>query len=377
MMGCAISESADPAFGSAVVPLDPDGKVQENQDPASVTLRMQESDLEMILNSISTGVKPWQTGQFTFIKTLQNAVRNHGHVDLMESVAPDLPGGVARVAVKKMPTKWVQKSAHDFNAKYPNSSERPWYDMAFVKALRSLDCPFVCELVGIFRDEKNTYVVTQLCTEGDLFGWCDFEPGPGSAREAITQPLVKQICFAIKFIHSVGIAHRDLSLENILLTKSSGDQLQVKLIDFGMGSLGRFYLNEVRGKQSYQAPEMHSATVAYDAFLTDMFAIGVVIFGMSVRDYPWISTRRNGCKLFEFYHQNGLPTLLKKRKLRGSAAQYLADVLSEPLADLLAALLQMDPSKRVTCGAQCFQEAGASRPSACDMKWLSSVSVLR
>jgi serine/threonine protein kinase len=292
----------------------------------------------------------------------------------MESAAPDLSGGVVRLAVKKMPTKWVRKSADDFKEKYPKASERPWHDMAFVKSLNSLDFPHVCKLVGIFRDEKDTYVATELCTEGDLFGWCDCEPAPGKAREVVTQPLVKQICFAVKFIHIAGIAHRDLSLENILLTRTSGDQLQIKLIDFGQGSLGRFHLKEVRGKQSYQAPEMHSETDAYDAFLTDTFAIGVVVFGMSLRDYPWISTKRGACQLYEFYHANGFADLLGKRKLRqqtGNVPLYLSDVMSKPLVDLLVAMLALEPSGRATCGEPCYQEAGESRRAVWDMEWLS------
>jgi len=351
-----------------------------NEDLASVGVQLQPSDLETTLSLISAEAKPWQQGQFTFIKTLQEAVRNHGHVNLMESAASDLSGGVVRVAVKKMPTKWMRKSADDFKAKHPTSSERPWHDMAFVKSLHSLDFPHVCKLVGIFRDEKHTYVATELCTEGDLFGWCDCEPAPGKAREAVTRPLVKQICFAVKFVHSAGIAHRDLSLENILLTRTSGDQLQIKLIDFGQGSLGRFH-KKVWGKQLYQAPEMHLDTKAYDAFLTDTFAIGVVVFSMSVRDYPWTSTKRGGCQHYEFYRANGFADLLGKRKLRprtGTAPLYLSEVMSKPLVDLLGAMLALEPSVRATCGEPCYQEAGESRRSVWDMEWLShSASTVR
>jgi serine/threonine protein kinase len=345
---------------------------RESKDPAEAAppAQIQPSDLEATLESLSTGVKRWEPGDFAFIKTLQDAVRNHGSVDLMEPTVPVGCGRFVRFAVKKMPTRWVRQNAGEFKAKYPNASERPWHDMAFVKTLHSMGFLHVCELIDIFRDEKHTYVATQLCTEGDLFGWCDQDPRPGKDREAVVRPVVKQICSAMKYIHSAGIAHRDLSLENILLTPASDGQSQVKIIDFGMATLNRFPVKEVRGKQSYQAPEMHSVSEVYDAFLTDMFAVGVVIFAMSVQDYPWVSTKEKECQLFDFCSNNGLAALLQRRKLRRGDGEYLAQVMTKPLADLVSVMLAFNPLERATFGEPCYTEAGKARLSVWDMDWL-------
>ena len=102
-------------------------------------------------------------------------------------------------------------------------------------------------------------------------------------------PIVGQIFTAVCWLHDLGVAHRDLSLENILLTDNGGS-MQVKLIDFGMSTTQRVCKRELRGKQSYQAPEMHGPE--YDAFLADEFALGVVLFAMAVQDYPWTSTKK-------------------------------------------------------------------------------------
>ena len=71
--------------------------------------------------------------------------------------------------------------------------------------------PYVCELLGIFTDKEESYVVTSFCTGGDLFNWCDGHPPPGREREKVMGPIVAQIFSAVRWLHEMGIAHRDIS----------------------------------------------------------------------------------------------------------------------------------------------------------------------
>jgi serine/threonine protein kinase len=337
---------------------------------------MQPSDLDTTLNLLGAGVKPWRSSNLTFIRTLQDAVRNHGHVQLMESTEHDVSESAVRFAVKKVPNKWMRLSPRDFETKYPESSERPWYDMAFVKHLNSMGFAHVCSFIGIFADEQHTYLTLELCDDGDLFSWCDREPSrPGLEREDVIRPFAKQLFSAVRFIHNVGIAHRDLSLENVLLTSAADGGQLIKIIDFGMATLERFPLNERRGKKSYQAPEMHLTSMRYDAFLSDVFAVGVTVFCMSVKDYPWMATMPNACQLFRFVCQHGLMKLFQKRKLREGKGEYLSQVLSPSLMDFLSAVLALMPLDRATCGEACYQEAGEARRSAWDLQWLQAADV--
>merc|ERR1719482_673401 len=93
----------------------------------------------------------------------------------------------------------------------------------------------------------------------------------------------------------------------------NAQQPQVKIIDFGQATLTRFQVNEIRGKPSYQPPEMHSPTQPYDAFLADVFMLGVSIFGMFSCDYPWESTGIKPCQFFDIYRTHGLLPLLQSR----------------------------------------------------------------
>mmetsp|Transcript_54429 Transcript_54429/g.150980 ORF Transcript_54429/g.150980 Transcript_54429/m.150980 type:complete len:406 (-) Transcript_54429:127-1344(-) len=327
-------------------------------------------DLDACMAKASSLVKPWDAGSFTFVERLQDAVRNHGHVDKM------LADGKCSVAVKRMPTSWVTTGPHEFKRQYPTAPERPWCDIGIVSELNQLGFPYVCELHGVFRDNVNTYVVASLATCGDLFAWCDRDPPPGRAREAEMLPIVTQILKAVKWLHELGIAHRDLSLENILLTDANGGGLQVKIIDFGMGVATRVCRKEVRGKQSYQAPEMHTDET-YDAFLTDVFALGVTIFAMAAQDYPWTSTKRNACQLNEYVSMFGFRKFLEKRKLRKGHGESLIEVFSPDLVELIEGMLQRRPVKRYSLGESCYAEevTGTKRGNVWETEWMGVTDV--
>jgi len=323
------------------------------------------------MEEVARGVQPWDQHSFELARTLQEAVRNHGRVDLMTNLKEG-----KMVAVKRMPNRWVREGPKEFNETYATASEKPWADMAIVKILNRRRCPFVCELFGVFRDSELTYVITSLATEGDLFSWCDRKPLPGPKREQMLLPIVVQLFSAVKWLHDVGIAHRDLSLENVLLNKEGDEKdgepkLRLNIIDFGMVTLERTVSMEVRGKPSYQAPEVHRGQ-EYDTFLTDSFALGVTLFAMAVQDYPWTSTKANDCQMFDYVSSNGLQKFLQKRKLRKGGPGQLADALSVGFVELLKGLTNFDPEQRFSLGET--TGPSAQRRSVWTCRWLQGMT---
>jgi serine/threonine protein kinase len=277
------------------------------------------------------------------------------------------PSGEA-VAVKRMPTKWVRRGAAEFDKEYPRAAERPWNDFGIVRELNTRRFPYVCDLLGIFRDDVNTFVITSLASEGDGFAWCQKAPRPGMQREDIIKPLVVQIFDSVRWIHALGIAHRDLSLENVLITKDETGQLQIKLIDFGNASLQR-RCSGVYGKKSYQAPEVH-VEHGYDAFLIDAFSTGVVVFAMAMKEYPWYSTKTDGCQMFMYARRQGFIKLLEKRKVSSPGAgqgERMIDVLSPELKLVMGGLLKFEPQDRAP-----LSDLGAAHtvPSVWETAWV-------
>mmetsp|Transcript_129197 Transcript_129197/g.288794 ORF Transcript_129197/g.288794 Transcript_129197/m.288794 type:complete len:452 (+) Transcript_129197:141-1496(+) len=309
-------------------------------------------------------VQAWDAGRFELVRKIQDATRNRGQVHLMRDSAHD-----TLVAVKQMPNRWIRTCHSEFVMEHPSETEMPWQDVGCIRFLHNAGYSHVCELLGVYRDDSSTYVVTSFATEGDLFSWCEAGVPPGREREVLVQPLARQMLEAVQQLHDYSIVHRDLSLENILMSKLPGDgSLQILIIDFSMASTLRRFRKCVRGKASYQAPELHMDE-EYDAFLTDAFSMGVTLYAVLVKDYPWLSTRPGGCKCFEYVKKHGFRSYLNKRKMRNASAR-VAECMSEPLIQLLEGLLELDPAKRLTLGESSWTADGQPRRSVWDMPWM-------
>mmetsp|Transcript_57980 Transcript_57980/g.149221 ORF Transcript_57980/g.149221 Transcript_57980/m.149221 type:complete len:497 (+) Transcript_57980:117-1607(+) len=312
-------------------------------------------------------IKPMDPNRFELLGKVEDAVRNRGKVLLMRDKNAD-----KLVAVKRMPNEWVRGSHSDFVEAYPSETELPWQDIGCNRFLNDVGYQYSCNLLGVFRDETHTDVVTDLASEGDLFRWCEvrLHLPSGPEREALVRPLARQMVEGVQQLHDLSIVHRDLSLENILMSKSATDgSYHVQVIDFGMASTLRYFQRCVRGKASYQAPEVH-LDQEYDAFLSDAFSIGVALYAILVKDYPWLSTRAGGCKCYEHIRKHGFRAYLHKRKIRGST-EPVSNNLSESAIRLLEGLLALTPDKRLTLGERTWIKDGTqTRRSVWDEDWL-------
>mmetsp|Transcript_42798 Transcript_42798/g.123711 ORF Transcript_42798/g.123711 Transcript_42798/m.123711 type:complete len:411 (-) Transcript_42798:30-1262(-) len=334
--------------------------------PPKFLPRITQRDLDYVMYRAAKGAQTWDEGSFVRVKQLQEAVRNFGGVELMRTKCGH------HFVVKRMPTEWVCKSHRDFVKTHPTSTELPWLDIGIVQYLNDLSFPFACKMLGIFQNETETFVATTYCSRGDLFGWVDSDtsPEPGPRREKVMVDLATQIFSGVRWLHELGIAHRDLSLENLLLTGGKG-QLHVQIIDFGMATASRYARNELCGKASYQAPEMHLSQEC-DCFLFDSFALGVILFSMASQDYPWMSTKRGVCPLFDYAVTFGIARFLERRKLRKGRGERLADVFSEQLTKTIEALVSPDSELRASLGESCYTSSAASkdRTSVWRLAWV-------
>lgn len=307
-------------------------------------------------------VKPWEPERFQVLRKLQDATRNRGQVMLMSDSHTN-----TLYAVKQMPNEWIRGSHQEFIREHPSETEFPWQDICCISFLKVNNFEYACNLHGVYRDSVHTYVVTTFATEGDLFSWCETGCQTGPAWEQAVLPVARQMFQAVQQFHDFGLVHRDLSLENILLSKYGDGALCARVIDFGMVSTARCFRNCLRGKASYQAPELHTDQ-EYDAYLSDAFSLGVTLYAVIMKDYPWLSTRPGGCKCCDYVRKHGFRSYLQKRKLRNSNVR-VSEAISEPLKQLLEGLLAFDPKDRLTLGEATWSTTGSPRRSVWDEPW--------
>jgi len=298
------------------------------------------AEMQNSINQVADEVQEWRSEDFEFLRLIQRAPRNHGHVDLMKRLRDG-----KMVAVKRMPNEWIGTGYNDFIQQHPSESEVPWVDLGVMRYITKKDPGFLCKQLGIFRDCQETFIVSEFATEGDLFSFMSRNLGLVAAREKEFKPMALQIATALQFLHDLGIAHCDVSMENILVTKDARGKLEVRLIDFGAAVPGADALLGLRGKPSYQVPEMHFGY--WSPYSLDAFALGVVCFASVLQSYPWMSTAPGRCNCFDFVSENGFGVYLKTRKVQvEEKSRSLGRTFSKDLIRMLKGLLAIRPLDR-------------------------------
>eukprot|EP00392_Amoebophrya_sp_AT5.2_P018518 g19076.t1 len=86
------------------------------------------------------------------------------------------------------------------------------------------------EMKAVIMDSQYFYVATEPCARGELY---ELVAKQRRLDERLTRTYLRQAVSAVSWLHRHGIGHRDISLENILLT-DEGDDVCIRLMDFGM-----------------------------------------------------------------------------------------------------------------------------------------------
>jgi serine/threonine protein kinase len=91
--------------------------------------------------------------------------------------------------------------------------------------LKRLDLPHSVKYYGCYIEKSHVYLIMDLITGDDLF---ELDVSSLSPDEKLH--IAKEIALGIEEIHAAGIAHRDIKLENIMIT----DTWDVKIVDYGL-----------------------------------------------------------------------------------------------------------------------------------------------
>ncbi|ATY62850.1 Serine threonine-kinase-like domain [Cordyceps militaris] len=111
-----------------------------------------------------------------------------------------------------------------------------------------------------------------------------------------------QILNGVTYLHSLGLAHRDLKLDNVVVS----DKGIMKIIDFGSAHVFKYPFETetvlakgIVGSDPYLAPEVYDQK-EYDAAAVDIWSLAIIYCCMSLRRFPWKLPRMtdNSFKLF-------------------------------------------------------------------------------
>lgn len=108
---------------------------------------------------------------------------------------------------------------------------------------------------NILKDKnEHDYISMETCTGGDMFDLISKING-GIPETRLLKHLITQVLRSVQYLHEkVGYAHMDIKLENLLI----GDDMKIKLIDFGLSHNLAYKVSNPVGTKGYRAPEVAS-----------------------------------------------------------------------------------------------------------------------
>uniref|UniRef100_A0ACB8F4C4 MAP kinase-interacting serine/threonine-protein kinase 1 n=1 Tax=Sphaerodactylus townsendi TaxID=933632 RepID=A0ACB8F4C4_9SAUR len=170
--------------------------------------------------------------------------------------------------------------------------------------LHSLPQRNILELIEFFEDAERYYLVFEKLLGGSILAHIQKQKH-FNEREA--SRVVKDIAYALDFLHTKGIAHRDLKPENILC--ESHDKVSpVKICDFDLGSGVKLNsastpittpeLTTPCGSAEYMAPEVVEVFTDEATFYDkrcDLWSLGVILYIMLSGYPPFVGNCGTDC----------------------------------------------------------------------------------
>ncbi|ORZ00555.1 kinase-like domain-containing protein [Syncephalastrum racemosum] len=244
-------------------------------------------------------------------------------------------GGSVRLIRRSTDNKTF--AVKQFRKRLPHENEKEYVKKVTAEFCigSTLHNPNIIETLDIIQEQSAFYEIMEFAPN-DLF---NIVMSGKMTREEIAC-CWRQMLNGVEYLHeTMGIAHRDLKLDNMMLDERG----VVKLIDFGCSVVIKYpYESKVHrskgvcGSDPYIAPEQYTQP-EYDARLTDLWSCGIVFICMSIRRFPWRLPRPSQDQSFKNF-------VSKTAK----GAERLFKLLPRESRPILSRILEPDPLKRCT-----------------------------
>lgn len=220
----------------------------------------------------------------------------------------------------------------------------------------ALQHPNVICILDLLQDAAGNYCqVMEYCSGGDL-NTLIITSGHLEAPEA--DCYFKQLMYGVNYLHEMGVAHRDLKPDNLLLTTHGA----VKITDFGHAECFRLaWENEASmtlshcGTAPFDAPEEYSEA-EFDPRAVDVWATGVIYMAMRTGELLWVIPQKHQDSDYKQYledrkHEEGYWPI---ERLRTTSC-----------LNVIYSILDPNPSRRITA-SQILRSEWVQRSSVCE-----------
>ena len=202
-----------------------------------------------------------------------------------------------------------------------------------IEILKRINHNNIAKLYDVITTDKQILILQELVIGISLREYYNNEirnqKGISEHKSNIFKKIFKQIFDAMNYIHKKNIAHRDIKLENILMTKN----YEIKIIDFGFGmynpenKLQNFFC----GTPNYMAPEI-AFKRPYNGQKADLWSLGVLVYKLFCADFP-----------FKGKNEKELYKSIERGKFR------VANYTPEYVKKIIVGMIVLNPNKRMSC----------------------------
>ncbi|KAK9448531.1 kinase-like domain-containing protein, partial [Limtongia smithiae] len=218
-----------------------------------------------------------------------------------------------------------QSSAANSNSKAAIDESKEIRTVREAAIASLLDHRYICAVREVMAMTHHYYMVFEYVNGGQML---DYIISHGRLKEKQARKFARQIASAIDYCHHNSVVHRDLKIENILISKS-GD---IKIIDFGLSNLysPKSLLKTFCGSLYFAAPELLNAH-QYVGPEVDVWSFGIVLYVLACGKVP--------------FDDQSMPAL--HAKIKRGHVEY-PNWLSVECKSLLSRMLVVDPKQRAT-----------------------------
>ncbi|KAL5258701.1 hypothetical protein ACHWQZ_G009234 [Mnemiopsis leidyi] len=210
-----------------------------------------------------------------------------------------------------------------------------------VAILKRVQHPHIVALEEVFETSEDTYLFMELCDKGELKSMLDST----ELSELECAKIIERLSSTIAYLHDNDIVHRDLKLENILLSagvSDPDDRFNIKVTDFGLsfltGGSNTFgndkMMTTTCGTPMYMAPEILDNSVGY-SHQCDIWSIGIIMYILLSRKTP-----------FEADSEDELYEKIKAGDIKFDGSEW--ENISQSAKTLIKCMVKVDPAARIT-----------------------------
>ena len=247
----------------------------------------QRNKIKEEIKDLNKKIRTFSSSPFTINTTINNRNKDNkiSHYEIGKVIGK---GAYASVKICKNKITQEKFAMKIYEKKILNDNIKKKCILREIEILKKLNHPNIVKLYDTIISDKNILLIQELVNGISLRDFYNKEirnqRNISEKKYKILTIIFKQIFSAFDYIHKKNIFHRDIKLENILLTKN----YEIKIIDFGFGLYNpRNYLQKFFcGTPNYMAPEIIMKK-EYDGQKADMWSLGILLYKLFCADFPF------------------------------------------------------------------------------------------